>query len=80
MKDIPVQTTVTMTAEQLCDAMDLKDVMVLISHVANHFQERKPHDFNDRRLAMISIEHGLSESGRRFVWEIAGLIYARHCS
>jgi len=78
MKDIPVQTTIKLTADDLCKAISLDDVIGLISHVANHFEDKKPMDFDDRRLAIISIEKRLSEHGRRFIWELAGLIYARN--
>lgn len=77
MKAIPVKTEIKIDADELCAAMDIGDVVALISYAANYYAERKPGDLNDRRIMIDQIELHLSENGRRLIGEIAGCIYSR---
>lgn len=77
MKAIPVNTEIEIEADKLCASMDIGDVVALISYAANYYAEKKPGDFNDRRIMIDRIETHLSENGRRLIGEIAGCIYSR---
>lgn len=77
MAPIAVKTEIKIDADQLCAAMDIGDVVALISYAANYYAEKKPNDVNDRRIMIGKIEGNLSEYGRRLIGELAGCIYGR---
>jgi hypothetical protein len=77
MAPIPLTTEIKIEADKLCAAMDIADVVALISYAANYYAEKKPGDVNDRRIMIDRIETHLSENGRRLIGEIAGCIYSR---
>jgi hypothetical protein len=77
MTSIPVNTSINLEADKLCAAMDIGDVVALISYAANYYAEKKPGDVNDRRIMISQIEDNLSENGRRLIGELAGCVYGR---
>ena len=77
MGPIPLTTEIKIEADKLCAAMDIADVVSLISYAANYYAEKKPHDVNDRRIMISQIEDRLSENGRRLIGELAGCVYGR---
>jgi hypothetical protein len=77
MAPIPLTTEIKIEADKLCAAMDIADVVSLISYAANYYAEKKPRDVNDRRIMISQIEDRLSENGRRLIGELAGCVYGR---
>lgn len=77
MTSIPVTTEIKIEADKLCAAMDIADVVSLISYAANYYAEQRPGDVNDRRIMISQIENKLSENGRRLIGELAGCVYGR---
>jgi hypothetical protein len=77
MTPISVKTEIDIDADELCAAMDISDVVALISYAANYYAEKKPNDVHDRRIMIGQIEAHLSENGRRLIGELAGCVFGR---